>query len=230
MSKKIIFEINKELDFQNHLTGSKRVLPNMDKISPETSDYFKSLRDANEEEKRKIFEKRTTKFYSNEMTDIRTLLVKQTQEMWDLIEDKYFSKMESIHHKSFPPQTIYGILSTTPMIYSYNFSEENPWFACPYDSSIKAIHTAMHEIMHTFFHEYFWDEYKNKFELSDEQIYLIKEAVTVILNLEFNDIRLIPDKGHWGHESIREKIKQDWLKYKDFEKVLKEACLYIKTI
>lgn len=60
----------------------------------------------------------------------------------------------------------------------------------------------MHEIMHLYFYKYFWDEYKNKFELSDEQIYTIKEAVTVILNLEF----------------------------KDFEKVLKEACLYIKTI
>lgn len=70
---------------------------------------------------------------------------------------------------------------------------------------------------------------QNKFELSDDQIYKVKESVTVILNLEFHDIRLIPDKGHQGHEILRKKIKEDWLKYKDFKKVLEEACLYIKT-
>lgn len=229
MSKKVIFKIDKELDFQNHLIGSKRALKDIAKMSPETSDYFKSLRDANEEEKRKIFEERTTKFYSDEMIDVRALLVKQAQEMWDLVEDKYFSKMEHIHQKDFPFENISGILSTTPMIYGYNFNEDNLWFACPHDSAIKAIHTAMHEIMHLFFHKYFWDEYKNKFELTGDQIYKIKESVTVLLNLEFNDIRLITDRGHWGHEAVREKIKEDWLKFKDFNKVLEEVCLYIKS-
>jgi len=229
MSRKVIFKIDKDLDFQNHLIGAKIALRDIAKMSPKTSDYFGSLRDASDEEKRKIFEKRTAEFYRDEMTNIRALLVKQTQEMWDLIEDRYFSKMERIHQNDFPVKNISGVLSTTPMIYSYNFSEGCPWFVCPHDSSIKAIHTAMHEIMHLFFHKYFWDEYKNKFELSDDQIYKVKESVTVILNLEFNDIRLIPDKGHLGHEILREKVKEDWLKYKDFKKVLEEACLYVKT-
>lgn len=66
--------------------------------------------------------------------------------------------------------------------------------------------------------------------LNNEQIYKIKESLTVILNLEFEDIRIYPDKDKLGHEIIREKIKQDWIKYRDFKKVLKEACLYIKTI
>jgi hypothetical protein len=123
-----------------------------------------------------------------------------------------------------------GILSTTPTVYGYNFNNENPWFACSVDSPIKAIHTAMHEIMHIYFLKYFADEYKNRFQLNNDQIYIIKESLTVLLNLEFNDIRLISDRGHFGHEALREKIKNDWLKYKDFKKVLNETCLYIKTI
>lgn len=229
MSKKVIFKINKDLDFQNHLIGARIALRDIAKMSSGTSDYFRSLRDCNDEEKLKIFNERTAKFYDDEMTDVRALLIKQAQEMWDLVEDKYFSKMEYILQKNFSFEGVSAVLSTTPMIYSYNFKENNLWFACPHDSAIKAVHTAMHEIMHLFFHKYFWGEYKNKFELSDDQIYKVKEAVTVILNLEFNDIRLISDRGHFGHEDLREKIKNDWLKYKDFEKVLNEACIYIKV-
>lgn len=229
MSKKIIFKIDKELDFKNHLIGSNVVLRDNIKMSPETSDYFKRLRESTDKEKIKIFEEKTSKFYENKMNDFRCLLIKQTEEMWNLVENKYFNKMEEIHKKSFPLKIISGILSTTPMIYGYNFNGDSPWFACPYDSSVKAINTAMHEIMHTFFHKYFWEEYKNKFELTHDQIYKVKESVTVILDLEFNDIRISPDKGHAGHEELREKIKEDWLKYKDFEKVLDEACLFIKN-
>lgn len=230
MSKKVIFKIDKDLDFRNHLTGARVALEGSISMSPQTSEYFKSLRDATEEEKRNIFDKRTSKFYSEEMKSVRNLLVKQTQEMWDLIEDRYFNKMEEIHKKSFPLDMISGILSTTPTVYGYDFHEGNPWFACTFDSPLKAMHVATHEIMHIFFHRYFWNEYKDKFELSEKQIYKIKESVTVILNLEFSDIRINPDNGHSGHESLREKIKEDWIKYKDFEKVLEDACIYIKMV
>ena len=228
MNKKIIFKINKELDFQNHLIGSKRILNISQNISPEIIKYFKSLQ--NEPENLEVFLKKTTKFYSNEMKNMRVLLVKQTQEMWDLVENKYFHNIEKIHQKKFPFKQITGILSTTPMIYGYNFNINSPWFACPSDSPIKAIHIAMHEIMHSYFHKYFMEEYKEKFELNDEQIWVVKEALTILLDLEFNEIRMFPDKGKQGHEILREKIKEDWLKYKDIIKVLDEACFYIKNL
>jgi hypothetical protein len=230
MSKKVIFKIDKDLDFRNHLTGARVALRGSISMSPQTSEYFKNLREMNEEEKRNLFNKRTSKFYSEEMEPIRRVLVEQTQEMWDLIEDRYLNKIEVIHKKSFPLDMVSGILSTTPTVYGYDFHEGNPWFACVYDSPLKAIHTTMHEIMHLFFHKYFSEKYKNKFELSEEQIHKIKESLTIILNLEFSDIRINPDNGYVGHEALREKIKEDWLKYKDFEKVLEEACVYIKMV
>lgn len=230
MNKKVLFKIDKDLDFQNHLIGAKIALDNSLKTSLEVGEYFKKLREAKEEDKIGIFEERTLKFYSSEMSDIRAMLVKQTKEMWSFIESKYFNKIEKIHKRSFPLKNVYGILSTTPTVYGYNFNNENPWFACSSDSPLKAIHTAMHEIMHIYFLKYFADEYRNRFQLNNDQIYIIKESLTVLLNLEFDDIRIYPDKDKVGHEKIREKIKNDWLKYKDFEKVLEEACIYINKL
>jgi hypothetical protein len=226
--KKVVFKIDRELDFKNHLIGAKRILDNFQNTRPEVIEYFKSLRNADEEDKIKIFENETSKFYGNGMKDIRPLLVKQTEEMWDLVEDEYFSKIEKIHQKKFPFKQITGVLSTTPKFYGYDFNKDSPWFACPNDSSLRAIHVTMHEIMHTYFHVYFREEYKNKFKLNDEQIWTIKEALTIILNVELDDMRIYPDKGKPGHEKLREKIKEDWLKYKDINKVLDEACLFIK--
>lgn len=228
MNNKVTFKIDKELDFENHLIGARMAINNSLQMSPEISEYFRKLRDADGKGKKKIFEERTAKFYSDGMKDFRSLLVKQAKDMWNLVEDKYFDKIEKIHKKTFPLESISAILSTTPTVYGYNFDKGNPWFACTSESPIKAIHTAMHEIMHVYFNEYFLEECKNKFQLNNEQIYTVKEAVTVILNIEFEDIRMFTEKDRPGHEQIREKIGKDWLEYRDLRKVLDEAYNYIK--
>lgn len=94
---------------------------------------------------------------------------------------------------------------------------------------MRAVDTAMHEIMHFIFHKYFYHKWKKKFKLTDKQIWTIKEAVTVILNTECDNIRFDIDKGHKGHEKLRAKIEKDWKKYKNFEKVLDRACEYVKN-
>ena len=162
------------------------------------------------------------------MIDFRDLLVKQTEDMWNLVEERYFNKVEQIHKNKFPFEVIYGILSTTPMFYGYDFNKQNPWFACSIESPLKAIHTAMHEIMHVFFNQYFKEKYKEKFELNEEQLFMVKESLTILLNLEFKEIRIFMDIGKNGHEKLRENIKENWLKYKDIEKVLDEACIFLK--
>lgn len=229
VKKRVLFKIDENLDFENHLIGLNIFLKNSIKVPPDVIQYYEELKNINKNEQREVFIKKTRYFYNENALEIRSLLVKQTQEMWDLIDEKYFNKMEEIHKNVFPLETISAILSTTSTVYGYNFNNKNPWFACPYDSSIKAIHTAMHEIMHVFFNEYFYKEYKLKFDLNDEQIYLIKESLTVILNLEFENIRIYPDKSKPGHEEIREKIKNNWIKHRDIAKVLEEICIYVKT-
>lgn len=229
VNSKVTFKINKELDFENHLIGAKRIPKYPEGVPSEIVKYFKTLKNANNKQKRIIFEKRVEKFYSKNSKTVRALSVIQIQEMWDLIENKYFGKIEKIHKRKFPFRKIMGVLSTAPMIYGYDFTKKNPWFACPYDSPIRAVNVAMHEMMHTFFQKYFWEEYKNKFKLNNKQIWDVKEALTVLLNLEFKDIKTLPDKCKPGHEKLRAKIEEDWLKYKDIEKVLEGACLFVKV-
>jgi len=221
--KKVIFKIDKDLDFKNHLIMAK-TLEKVQGISSDIAAYYKNLREADDAEKIKIFEKESSVFYSDKMKIFRDILVKQTQEMWVLVNDEYIEKMEKIHKKDFPFENISGILTTAPFGYGYDFNESSSWFACSKDAPLKAVHTAMHEIMHAFFHKYFADDLKTKFNLDDKKIWLISEALTVILNLEFDDLRMYPDKGHPGHEELREKIKENWLKYKDLNKVLEEVC------
>lgn len=224
--KKIIFKIDEGLDLSNHIIGAK-VSENIENISPSISEYYKKIRSTQGDEREVIFKKRTAKFYSESMTNIRVLLIKQTQEMWDMVENEYISRMEKIHKNKFPFETVSGILTTAPFGYGYNFNEETPWFACSKDSPLLALHTTMHELMHSFF-KYFYNSYKEKYNLSDKQMWDIKESLTVLLNIEFDDLRMNPDKGHPGHEKLRENIKENWLKYRDIDTVLDKACSFIK--
>ena len=228
MNSRVEFIIDQELDFQNHLIGAK-IYSTYNNSANDTNYYFDKIKNADGEGKRKIFENKSRKFYSDNSLVIRKLLLKQVQEMWNLIEDDYFERMEKIHQNKFPFKKIYGVLSTTPAIYGYSFDIERPWFACRYDYPLKAISTAMHEIMHVFFIEYFWSKCKNKFDLDNKQTYNLKEALTIILNLEFDDMRFFLDVDKPGQNKLRQKIKEDWLKYKDINIVLEEASLFIKS-
>ncbi len=226
-TKKVEFIIDKDLDFENHRVGVRK--SKVWNLPKSASLYFNKLGQLDKENQRIEFENETKKFYSDSFSKFRELLIKQTNEMWALVEDQYLSKMESIHQNKFPLDKVYGILSTAPFIHGYLFKEERPWFACDFDCPARAIGTAMHEIMHLFFVKYYWQYCKEDLGLDDKQIYDVKEAVTVILNLELDDIRFFTDVGHPGHEELRQKIKESWLKNKDFKKVLEDASLFIKS-
>lgn len=230
MDKKIIFKIDKKLDFQNHLISMKVCKERYGFDKYPCGKYYKKLYEADEVKRYKIFEQ-TALVYKPEYKRFRELAVRQTQEVWDIVEIDYILKMEKIHGNLFPRDIVYGILSTTPdRRYGYNFNKDISWFACQFYSPLYAINTTMHEIMHLFFHEYFEKDYMAKFSLSKNEIWLVKEALTVILNLECKDLIVRSDTGKLNHNELREKIKADWLKCKDFKKVLDNACVAVKTL
>jgi len=88
--------------------------------------------------------------------------------------------------------------------------------------------TTGHEIMHLYFHKYFWDDTEK--EIGKEKTADLKEALTVLLNLEFKDLWFVEDKGYEPHKELRDFIKSEWKKQKDFDLLLKNAISYIKQL
>ena len=82
--------------------------------------------------------------------------------------------------------------------------------------------------MHFVFHKHFHKQWQKKFSLKDDQMWAVKEATTVLLNVEAEDLMFSLDKGYPDHKKIRLKIKNDWNRYKNFEKVLDNVCGYVK--
>ncbi len=222
------FEIDKKLDFQNHLIGARVYKKRYIKGTTLFNYYQKLDRARTAKKKFKIFNEQTNGFYNPNKKKFRNMLLEQTQKMWNLVEKDYIRIMERVHNKKFPYKRIYGILSTGYR-FGYDFRKNKKWFACSYESPARSIDIAMHEIMHFIFHKYFYNEWKKKFNLTDQQIWVIKEAVSVILTPECGHLMFKKDTGYPGHEKLREKILKDWLKYKNFEKVLDFACKYVKT-
>jgi hypothetical protein len=222
------FEINKKLDFQNHLIGA-RVYKKRYIKGTQFFNYYKKLDKAcTTKRKFKVFNESTNEFYNPSKKKFRDMILEQTQKMWNLAEKDYIRIMERVHNRKFPYKRIYGILSTGYR-FGYDFRKNKKWFACSYESPAKSVGIVMHEAMHSIFHKYFYNEWKKKFNLTDQQIWTIKEAVTVILNSECSNLMFKKDTGHPGHENLRGKILKDWLKYKNFEKVLDLICKYVKT-
>ena len=83
--------------------------------------------------------------------------------------------------------------------------------------------------MHFMFHKYY-DKVCEEKGLSPNQMWDVKEAFSVLLNIEFNQFRFQSDggKNHPIHFKLREMIKKSWEKNHDFDKVLDDAINFIK--
>lgn len=94
----VIFKIDRRLDFQNHLIGSKFYKTGFITGSP-LFIYYKRLSKAkNTKEKLKIFNEKSFGFYKKSNVRFRKLMTKQIQEIWGLAEKNFISAMERVHN------------------------------------------------------------------------------------------------------------------------------------
>ncbi|KPJ55610.1 hypothetical protein AMJ49_06730, partial [Parcubacteria bacterium DG_74_2] len=76
--------------------------------------------------------------------------------------------------------------------------------------------TICHEIFHFQF-LYYYANFCRKQGLNKKQIEDLKEALTVLLNIEeFDNIILVEDVGYPDHQVLRQKILNIWKKGRDF--------------
>ncbi len=226
---KLIFKIDKKIDFQNHLIQLKWRDKTGFKFNDKNIEYFESLENSkNEHEQWEKFEKYSADFYSEKNKENIQEILTFYQKSWNEVEDIYIKKMEEIHDRKFPYENISAILSTSPGGWGVHLKGNNPWFACPNRIDKKFIKVAMHEIMHGFFQIYFMKDYANKFNLDNNQIWTLQECLTILLNVELGDILPEPDMGYPQHQELREEVKKIWIETKDIDKVLEHLCKIIK--
>lgn len=146
--------------------------------------------------------------------------LKQVKKSWKKIEKSYFKRLEKItKHKIYTNRFICYITTTVKCPY---FKKENAFMIGILNSVENILKTIAHEIMHLQFHYYFEDDLRKK--ISYEKFHDLKEALTVLLNIEFKDLQIGEDKGYLQHKKFREFIISEWEKQKDFE-ILLDKCI-----
>jgi hypothetical protein len=147
------------------------------------------------------------------------------QKSWEKVENKYFSRLAKITQKPkiFPEFKCY---ITTGFMCPYN--EKENWFMVSFWHSIpQSITTIAHEIFHLHFLHYY-KKYCRK-SLSQEQTEDLKEAITFILNTDFNDLILKDDPGYPAHQKLRKKLEKIWKQNKNFNEFLDKAINVVKN-
>ncbi len=216
---KILFKFDKEKDLWNHWHKSNwnSSWTNF-KIHPE----IKKICEGKEfEECKKDLSNYLLKIQNSE---IIVISINSLKEYWKTIEEEFFKRMDNLMKKKFD-KDIFAYL-TTAGICPYNPDEPSFMFSLFY-SLPHQLQTCGHEIMHLYLHKFYWTKIET--EIGKEKTEDLKEALTVLLNLEFKDLWFVEDKGYKPHEELRNFIIDKWKKQKDFEKLLENCVKYLKT-
>jgi len=145
---------------------------------------------------------------------------------WPEFEDKFFTKLEKLHSK--PIHTKNFNCSMTTMFRCPYDERDNSFMISFWHSLPMQLMVICHEIMHLHFLHYY-KKYLEKQGLDKDQIHLLKESLTFLLNEpEFEDIMLVEDKGYPvpKHQKLRAQLQKIWQKKRNFKKFLEIA---IKT-
>lgn len=138
--------------------------------------------------------------------------IKKYTDDWLLVDEKYKEIAERVFGVSLPYDVTAYLTINNRCPYSI---EENMFFVqIPAYSSRK---TAMHELWHFYTWQVFGKEWEEK--LGKQKYNEIKEALTVLLNIECKDILPsgIIDTGYPQHKDLREKITLLWQEEKEIK-------------
>ncbi|MBD3247003.1 hypothetical protein GF378_00080 [Candidatus Pacearchaeota archaeon] len=216
----VCFKFDKEKDLFNiwDTCNYKTVLQDVSKGIP--LKIIKLCKGNNFEEIKEKISKELKIIHSSPLIPV---IVQSANNSWKKIQNDFFNKLEQITNKKFPNKKITGYLTTVGRC-PYSFKES--WFMFRFFDSIPGIlKTTAHELMHLFFHEYYWDDIEK--QVGKEKTNDLKEALTVLLNLEFRHFWFVKDKGYSKHEKLRLFIEDNWKKQKDFDVLLKRCVNYL---
>jgi hypothetical protein len=211
---KVIFKFDKEKDLWNHWHKSnwKSSWANF-KGHPQIKKICKGKKF---DECKKKLSYHLLKLQNSNLIQIEINSLKQA---WEAIEKEFFKRMNKLMKNKFNGNIIAYL--TTLGVCPYNPDEPSFMFSLFY-SLPHQLKTCGHEIMHLYFHKFYWKKIESK--IGKQKTEDLKEALTVLLNLEFKDLWFSKDKGYTPHQELRKFICNEWEKEKDFERLL-EKCI-----
>ncbi len=214
---KVTFKINLEKDMRNiwNKVNNPPQFGNFN-INPELIKICKNKSFQESKPKLKSF---LNKLYKSDYLETFRNTI---QDLWDKIEPEFFNRMDTLMKNSYK-KDITGYITTLD-ICPYDPNEPS-FMVSLYTSLQGAMVTTAHEIMHLYFHEFYWEEVEKKI---GEKTHDLKEALTVLLNLDFLDLWFRKDRGYEIHNKLREFIVKSWKKNKDLDNLLEECILYLK--
>lgn len=139
------------------------------------------------------------------------------------ITDQIFFTMERITEKPICRDSFTGFITTFPRG-PYNTKEGFIWmiFDKKRDWQIMAF---IHELLHMQFEYYYKEELLKTINI--EQFDFLREAMTIIINQEFQDLTQEQDKGYPIHQEFRKYLIKLWEQKKDFSQFIYEAVKHI---
>jgi len=154
---------------------------------------------------------------ANKGIDIPGLITKFEND-WSAVADEYHKRAERVFGKTLSQDVTAYLTVNTRCPYSI---ENNFFFVSVLNAS------ARKTIMHELWHFYTWQRFGSDYEarLGKQKYNDIKEALTVLLNIECTDLlpEGVTDTGYPQHKELREKIVTIWKDTKDIEKVWAES-------
>lgn len=151
--------------------------------------------------------------YLNENCISVEKFIKDHQDDWDSIADIYHKRAEQI----------FGIKLEHDIDVFFSINNR-----CPYSIENNLFFVSLSPfpsrviVMHELWHFYTWYKFGYKWEkvLNRQKYNDIKEAFTVLLNIEYNDLlNGLQDKGYPQHKELREQIIDLWNIDKDVDKL-----------
>ena len=145
------------------------------------------------------------------------------EDSWRPLEKEFFKRMDKLMKHKFEEDIVAYL--TTMGICPYDPKEPSFMFSLFYPLP-NNLNTCGHEIMHLYFHKFYWKEVEGK--IGKEKTSDLKEALTVLLNLEFKDLWFAGDTGYDSHQELREFIKEKWKEENDFDKLLEKCISFLE--
>ena len=220
---KVIFKFDKEKDLFNVWEtcneGSSYGFDFRKNMDPKTISICENKKF---EDVKNTLAKKFEKIYSSK---IMLILLESINKAWKEINDEYFKRLEKIMKKPVYKNLFTGYLTLSNKC-PYMLKEDAFYFNF-FRSIMETLRTAGHEIMHLQFHNTYWKNIEK--EIGNKKTHDLKEALTVLLNLEFRDLWFVEDNGYEIHKELRNFIADEWKKEKDFEILLQKCVEYLKN-